>query len=146
MGMCKGCGEVFNTNDMFDGFCKDCATDEIKEKVLHKINTERKDEQTSWNNFLAIIRITVITFLTFIILLSIAINISSEYKFYAFVSAFVPTLYIYQIAYNKIRFEKSLKDAIKSAENFFIEKKVMFLIIAFSLLLIVLTAINKNTN
>jgi hypothetical protein len=30
MGMCKGCGEVFNTNDMVDGYCKDCSSVDVE--------------------------------------------------------------------------------------------------------------------
>lgn len=30
MGMCKGCGVVFNTSEMEYGYCKDCITDDIR--------------------------------------------------------------------------------------------------------------------
>lgn len=28
MGMCKGCGKVFQASEMHDGFCKECVTPE----------------------------------------------------------------------------------------------------------------------
>lgn len=45
MGMCKGCGEVFNANDMVDGYCKDCASIDI-EKVnkLKNLTSEEKQK------------------------------------------------------------------------------------------------------
>lgn len=39
MGMCKGCGIVFNANDMVGGYCQDCLTDDIRAEA------KRKEEQ-----------------------------------------------------------------------------------------------------
>lgn len=45
MGMCKGCNQVFNANDMVGSYCQDCATDEIREKV----NAEKMNLQNNIN-------------------------------------------------------------------------------------------------
>lgn len=45
MGMCKGCGVVFNTNDMVDGYCKDCSSVDIEEvKKLQNLTKEEKQK------------------------------------------------------------------------------------------------------
>ena len=44
MGMCKGCEEVFNANDMVGGYCQNCVTDEIKEEA------KKNDEQLKSEN------------------------------------------------------------------------------------------------
>jgi len=37
--MCKSCKKVFNTVDMIDGYCQNCATatDEMREKIKDEI-------------------------------------------------------------------------------------------------------------
>lgn len=44
MGMCKGCEEVFNANDMVGGYCQNCLTDEIIEQ------TEKKEKDRKEGN------------------------------------------------------------------------------------------------
>lgn len=43
MGMCKGCGIVFNTNDMIDGYCKDCSSVDVDE--VKKVQSLTKEEK-----------------------------------------------------------------------------------------------------
>jgi len=54
MGMCKACKEVFNTNDMVDGYCKNCSTEEIikNTEANHKkyINEKTIRENLSSSN------------------------------------------------------------------------------------------------
>jgi len=54
MGMCKKCGEVFNTNDMIDGYCKNCTSDlnfgkddislEYKSKLMETYAKEKAEQ------------------------------------------------------------------------------------------------------
>jgi uncharacterized protein YbjQ (UPF0145 family) len=45
MGMCKGCNEVFNTNDMVDGYCKDCSLIDVEDvKRLQSLTKEEKQK------------------------------------------------------------------------------------------------------
>ncbi|RZV18663.1 hypothetical protein [Aliarcobacter butzleri] len=53
MGMCKGCGIVFNANDMKDGYCKSCKpeffTKEYDEEQK-KIKLKEVEEKTKKDN------------------------------------------------------------------------------------------------
>ncbi len=72
MGMCKGCKEVFNTNDMIDGYCKEClgkpnneASIESKESKYQSINTNQNNIEKKSNKKIIIISSLIIFFVLF---------------------------------------------------------------------------------
>lgn len=42
MGMCKACGEVFNTNSMVDGYCENCIAS--KQDESFRIENQKQEE------------------------------------------------------------------------------------------------------
>lgn len=61
MGMCKECNEVFNSNNMIDGLCKNCATPEFIEATV--LEQERlKDFNNNKHQKLESILVTTETF------------------------------------------------------------------------------------
>lgn len=47
MGMCQGCGIVFNANDMIDGYCNRCIWNEIGKKERLSEEQSKPEKTTS---------------------------------------------------------------------------------------------------
>ncbi len=102
MGMCKACKEVFNANDMVDGYCKSCVTPEIIQ--LSEISKTQYEEENffSWwraygwlililGNIVAVVLYLDMAFLL-VLLNSILGYYILKYNKYAFLIATILTL------------------------------------------------------
>jgi ABC-type bacteriocin/lantibiotic exporter with double-glycine peptidase domain len=50
MGMCKGCGEVFNTNSMVDGYCENCIASKQNESSIIENQKKEENEECTKSN------------------------------------------------------------------------------------------------
>ncbi|MFY4810793.1 hypothetical protein ACOTWH_09235 [Aliarcobacter butzleri] len=111
MGMCKGCGQIFKTEDMKYGFCIDCQNSESFKKEIELINSGQKiKEQMKDKKFFYII-------VWIIVLPIIVFAIYHKAYLFALTIAIFPILglinYLEDVYYNN----KQMKDYENKKQN-----------------------------